>query len=279
MKKSIISSVVVLAAMQTVSFNALAEESKTSEEDKKYYFRLGLSSIQPDSSSTEVSLVVSPELHAINEGLESANLPPAVEEGAIENSGISVGSATLPTLTLGYVLPIASGQWAVETVLAMPYKVDLNHEGSLKNESQFGLPAFGEKLGDTKVLSPAVTLVYKFMNDKPLRPYAGAGITYLKTYDSKVTNNVINTYLGDPKLEIDDVFGYVLQTGVEFNFRDDWWVTADIKYAGGLDADAEVSDLTLPEGLPTVGGLPLGSNEVTVTVDPWVYSLGLGYAF
>ena len=168
---------------------------------------------------------------------------------------------------------------SVETILGLPYTVDINHEGSLKNESQLGLPPFGEKLGETKALSPAVSLVYKFMLEEKFRPYVGGGLAYLMTYDSEVTNDTVNTFFGNPDMKIDNGFGYLLQAGAEYNFYEQWFVTADVKYVGGLDLDAEVGDLVLnAEGNP-LDGTTLGKNTTTVTVDPWAYSIGVGFSF
>ena len=135
------------------------------------------------------------------------------------------------------MLPYADGHLSVETILGLPYTVEINHTGSLKDEPQLGLPvAFGEKLGETKALSPAVSLVYKFMLEEKVRPYVGAGIAYLYTYDSEVTNAVIQSaFGGGAEMEIDNGLGYLLQAGAEYNFYENWFVTADVKYVGGLE--------------------------------------------
>ena len=254
-------------------------------DDKPFYFRAGMTFIRPDSSSTEVSLEVSEEVAAANAYLASINMEPAVHPGEIEGSGISVGDANIPTATLGYVLPYADGHLSVETILGLPYTVDINHEGTLADEPQLGLPvAFGEKLGETKALSPAVSLVYKFMLEEKFRPYVGGGLAYLLTYDSEVTNQVIQgAFGGDAKMEIDNGLGYLFQFGAEYNVYENWFVTADVKYVGGLELDAEVNNLTVPTSPGTtalgLAGAPLGKNTTTVTVDPWAYSIGAGFSF
>ena len=263
------------AATMLLPVTASADDHMSASGDKPFYFRAGMTFIRPDSSSTTVELEESQELQAI----EAAFNADLVQGGEIEGSGISVGDSNVPTATLGYVLPYADGHLSVETILGLPYTVDINHEGSLKNESQLGLPPFGEKLGETKALSPAVSLVYKFMLEEKFRPYVGGGLAYLMTYDSEVTNDTVNTFFGNPDMKIDNGFGYLLQAGAEYNFYEQWFVTADVKYVGGLDLDAEVGDLVLnAEGNP-LDGTTLGKNTTTVTVDPWAYSIGVGFSF
>lgn len=274
MKKTqlIISGLAAATMLLPVSASA---DDHMSVDDKPFYFRAGMTFIRPDSSSTTVELEESQEIQAI----EAAFMTDLVEGGEIEGSGISVGDSNVPTVTLGYVLPYADGHLSVETILGLPYTVEINHEGSLKDESQLGLPPFGEKLGETKALSPALSLVYKFMLEEKFRPYVGGGLAYLMTYDSEVTNDTVNTFFGEPDMEIENSFGYLLQFGAEYNVYENWFVTADVKYVGGLDLDAEVGDLNLQNTGTMLDGVNIGKNTTTVTVDPWAYSIGAGFSF
>ncbi len=264
------------AATMLLPVTASADDHMSASGDKPFYFRAGVTLIRPDSSSTEVSL----ETDQNSTAAQTLVALGAVHEGEIEGSGIAVGDSNVPTVTLGYVLPYADGHLSVETIVGLPYTVDINHTGSLKNESQLSLPVFGEKLGETKALSPAVSLVYKFMLEEKFRPYVGAGFAYLMTYDSEVTNSIVKGAFGnDVEMDIDNGLGYLLQVGAEYNFYESWFVTADVKYVGGLDLDAEVSNLSVPASGSPFDGAPLGKNTTTVTVDPWAYSIGVGFSF
>lgn len=246
--------------------------------EKPFYFRAGYTSLQPDSSSDEVSLTVPSD--------SAATL--AITSGPIAGSGASVDPVSFPSAVLGYRLPWMDGHLSVETILALPFTVEFKAEGTLADESiapyalgniPTGVPAMGEEFGESKVLPPVVTLVYRFMLDKPLRPYVGGGMSYMITYDSKVTNPILTQY-GEPELEIDDVFGYVVQGGVEYNFYKDWWVNFDVKFIGGLEADATVSGIYVDTpALPTYSPAEVGDASVSVTVDPWVYHIGVGFDF
>ena len=245
---------------------------------KPFYFRAGYTSLQPDSSSDEVSLSIPTD--------SPATL--AIENGPIAGSGAKVNPVSFPSAIVGYRLPWDRGQWSVETILALPFTVEFEAEGTLKDESiapyalgniPTGVEPLGAEFGESKVLPPVVTVVYRFMMDKPLRPYVGGGMSYMITYDSEVTNPVL-TAVGEPELEIDDVFGFVVQGGVEYNFYKDWWVNFDVKFIGGLEAEATVKGIWVETpALPTYSPAEVGDASVNVTVDPWVYHIGVGFDF
>lgn len=244
---------------------------------KPFYFRAGYTLLAPDASSSEVRL-------SNVEG--EAEL--AISNGPIAGSGADVKSVDFPSTIIGYHLPWGNGQWAVETILALPLDVEFTTTGTLKSQSiapfalgnvPTGVPALGEEFGEAKALPPVVTLVYRFMYDKPVRPYLGAGVAMLFTYDAEVTNPVL-TAVNQPKLEIDPVVGYALQAGVEFNIWKNWWINADVKFVGGLEAAAKVTGMTVETpGLPLYDVAEVGDATLDVTVDPWVYHIGIGFNF
>lgn len=245
--------------------------------EKPFYFRAGYTLLAPDSSSSEVYL---------DDVSGPADL--AVDNGPIAGSGASVEDVDFPSAILGWTLPWGGGHWALETILALPLTVEFKTTGTLTTDSiapyalgniPTGVPPLGEEFGESKVLPPVVTLVYRFGLQQPLRPYVGAGLAYMITYDGEVTNPVL-TAVGEPSLEIDDVFGLALQGGVEYNFAGDWWVNADVKYIAGLETTATVEDIWVetPE-LPTYEVARVGDASVDVTVDPWVFHIGVGFDF
>ncbi len=241
---------------------------------KPFYFRAGYTLLAPDSSSSEVVL---------SDVDGAASL--AIDNGPIEGSGAAVEDVDFPSVILGYQL--GHGPWAIETVLALPFTMEFKATGTLASESiapyaknviPTGVPALGSEFGETKVLPPLVTLVYRFRLDKALRPYVGAGLAYMMTYDSKVTNPVL-TEVAEPGLEIDDGFGYVLQTGLEYNFYTRWWVNFDIKYVA-LETSATVSNIYVKTpAIGTFAEAKVGDADIDMTVDPWVYHIGVGFNF
>lgn len=245
--------------------------------EKPFYFRAGYTLLAPDSSSSEVYL-------------EDVSGPAdlAVDNGPIAGSGASVEDVDFPSVIIGWTLPWGDGHLALETILALPFTVEFKTAGTLTTDSiapyalgniPTGVPPLGEEFGESKVLPPVVTLVYRFGLEQSLRPYVGAGIAYMITYDGEVTNPVL-TAVGEPSLEIDDVFGFALQGGVEYNVWGDWWVNADVKYIAGLETTATVEEIWVETpDLPTYEVARVGDATVDVTVDPWVFSLGVGFDF
>jgi outer membrane protein W len=245
--------------------------------ENPFYFRAGYSALMPDSASSEVVL---------SDVGGPASL--AVSNGPIAGSGASVEPVDFPSVVLGFRLPWLGDAWSVETILALPLTVEFKATGSLANESlapyalgniPTGVPPLEEEFGETKALPPVVTLVYRFNMEKAWRPYVGAGLAYMISYDSKVTNPVL-TELSQPKLEIDDAFGFAFQGGIEYNFLNDWWINADVKYIAGLETTATVSDIwvTTP-ALPTYEVARVGDASIDVEVNPWVYHIGIGFDF
>lgn len=244
---------------------------------KPFYFRAGYTLLAPDSSSNEVTLS--------NVG-GPADL--AIDNGPIEGSGATVEPVDFPSVVLGWQLPWGDGNWALETILALPLTVEFKTDGTLATDSiaplalnaiPTGVPPLGDEFGEAKVLPPVVTLVYRFLPGHSIRPYVGAGMAFMYSYDAEVTNPVL-TAVNKPKLEIDPAFGFAVQGGVEWKFYKDWWVNMDVKFIGGLEASAKVSGIVVETpGLPTFEVAEVGDASVDVTVDPWVYHIGVGFNF
>ena len=70
-------------------------------------------------------------------------------------------------------------------------------------------------------------------------------------------------FLLGTKIELDDAFGFTLQAGFDVSIGGGWYLNADVKKTF-IDTDAS-----------------WGSSGVTaeVDIDPWIYSLGVGYRF
>lgn len=244
---------------------------------KPFYFRAGYTLLSPDSSSSEVKL---------SDVGGPASL--AISNGPVAGSGAEVEATDFPSAVVGWRLPWGDGNWALETILALPLTVKFSTAGSLKNESlapyalgniPTGVPPLGEEFGEAKALPPVLTAVYRFLPGSDIRPYVGAGLSVLIAYDAEVTNKVL-TAVNTPKLEVDPAVGYVVQGGVEYRFWQDWWVNADVKFIGGLKSTATVSEMWVETpGLPTYEVARVGDATLDVTVDPWIYHIGFGFDF
>lgn len=226
----------------------------------------------PDSKEVEMSNLEGP-----------AEL--ALPNGPIEGSGVSAEPVTMFAGTIGYRV------WrnlSVEAVLATPFTMELKQTGTLAEMSvapyalgnvPTGVPPFGEDLGTTKVLPPILTGVWRFPVHPRVRPYAGAGLSYVYAYDTKITNSVL-TEVAQPKVSIDPDLAWVVQGGVDVQLWKRLYFTFDVKFVGGLDLVAKMEGLQLAvPNLPIYGTVDAGTGTAEVRVNPLVLQGGVGWDF
>jgi outer membrane protein W len=249
-----------------------------------FYFRLGGMVIAPTGRGDEVQLT----------NLTGMARLSGLQDGPISGSSTSLGKAWLPAAIVGYAPPILGRQLSIETVLALPVKQKLYAGGTLATDSisptalgtlPTGVPALGTELGEVTSLPPVVTAVYRFFPRAPVRPYLGVGGCLLVVVDAKITNPVLAS-VRPPKVEIPPALGWVVQAGAEVRFTFEgmpgraFFLTADVKYVGGLEAKATLKDVwvSVPD-LPTYGAVKVGDNVSRLKVDPIVSFMGLGIDF
>ena len=105
--------------------------------------------------------------------------------------------------------------------------------------------------GEVEHIPPTLSLQYHFRPEARFRPYVGAGLNYTLFSNEEPAG-----------LKLDDSFGLAAQAGFDYGINDNWFVNYAIRWID-IDADA------------TLGGDKLG----TIEIEPWVYSLNLGYRF
>ena len=112
----------------------------------------------------------------------------------------------------------------------------------------------GAKVASTYHAPPIVSLQYHFAPESTIRPYVGVGVNYTYFFNEKLDGG---------KLKLTDSWGLAAQVGVDYALDSHWTVGADVRYA---DIDTDV----------IVGGVGKVGN---VDVNPFVYSLNVGYRF
>jgi outer membrane protein len=130
---------------------------------------------------------------------------------------------------------------AVDVLGGLPFEHDINIDGA--------------KSATAKHLLPVVTLQYHFLPEARLQPYIGAGLNYTWFFDEHLDGS-------DSNLQIKNSFGLAAQVGLDWKIDDHWLAGVDVRW---IDVDADVS----------LDGAALG----TVHIDPFVYSLTVGYRF
>jgi outer membrane protein W len=242
----------------------------------RFYFRAGGAGVMPLTSSREMEL-------ADIDGPASL----AVQNGPIAGSGATVGSAIIPAVIVGYVLPTASRRWSLETVLGTPFTVKLKATGTLANMSiaptALGIPTgvgpLGPELGEAKAVPPVITAVYQLTSGDVLRPYAGGGVSVLFAYDAHVTNPIL-TAVHQPEMSISPAPGLVLQAGLDARLWKSVYARLDAKFIALMMARAEVHHIEVQApGLPLFDTVEVGTAKMNVWVNPFIVQLGVGVDF
>ena len=129
---------------------------------------------------------------------------------------------------------------AAELVLTYPQKLDVTLNGA--------------NIGSLKALPPTLTVQYHFMPDATFRPYVGVGVNY--TLFSSVDLTV-------PGADVDgSSVGAALQVGADVKMAEKWFLNFDVKKV------YMKTDVTLN-----------GTKLTTLSVDPVLASVGVGYRF
>ena len=110
-------------------------------------------------------------------------------------------------------------------------------------------------LGEVWLLPPTLTLQYHFNPYGDIRPYAGAGLSYIHYFN--VDNASFNS------IDYDDGFGYALQAGVDVGINQNWALNFDVKKIYH-QVDASVNN---------------GAVTADVDLDPWIVGVGIAYRF
>lgn len=194
---------------------------------------------------------------------------------------IDVDNGTGMTLSATYMI---SQNWAFDVLGALPMK----HDVAFDFEA-FGIPDVMEdarivgKLGDIKQIPPTVSFQYHFSPDSDFQPYFGLGLNWTRfssvnyrpgrikvdgtSIDDELVQEVVDA-LGIDKMYLDDSFGIAAQLGGDWTVGDNTIVSLDVRYMD-IDADLAFSGDDF-DGKEKAG---------TLELDPWIYSLNLGYRF
>ena len=161
--------------------------------------------------------------------------------------GVSVDSSTQLGLNIAYFY---SSQWAIELLAATPFSHDIELTGT--------------KLVNAKQLPPSLTANY-FFNDPSadFQPYVGAGLNYTLFFDESFARS--SREAGFNNIDLDSSFGITAQAGFDYMLDDKWLVNASVRWID-IQTDATF-DLNGADG------------RVDVDIDPFVYTLSLGYRF
>ena len=135
--------------------------------------------------------------------------------------------------------------------------------------------AVSGRFAKVKQLPPTVTFQWHMAPDRKFQPYVGVGMNFTTFTSAKyqpsingLTREEIDAILGIEKIHLKDSFGVAAQLGGDWMIGDHTVVSLDVRYMD-IDSELFISGDSF-DGREKVG---------TLDIDPWIYSLNLGYQF
>lgn len=213
----------------------------TAFEAGSWIVRGGISVVAPDARGDQLKL----------NGSDTSFISAVGTEKLDVDDNLQIG------LTFEYML---DANWGLEVLASTPFNHTASATGALA----------GLDVADIKHLPPTLSAVYHFNANEKFRPYVGVGINYTLFFDEDTTSAADNTFatlgLTGGDVELDDSWGLALQVGADYKVHDNWWLNASVRWID-ISTTAEV---TFDDGSKVSGD---------VDIDPFVYSIKLGYEF
>ena len=167
---------------------------------------------------------------------------------------VSVDDNTQLGITGSYML---SDHLGLGVLVATPFKhtVSLENAGTLNGD-----------IVETKHLPPTLTLQYYFNSrSSSFQPYVGIGINYTYFFDESAKSSALKDAANTGNVKVDDSLGLAVEAGFDYMINTNWLLNATVWYID-LDTDAKITS-------------DLGEITSDVSIDPYVYMIGLGYKF
>lgn len=156
-----------------------------------------------------------------------------------------IDNSLVPEIDISYFFNEST---AVELILGTT-----PHDASVKGSALGNVD-----IGDVWLLPPTLLLQHHFVSDSKFKPYIGAGVNYTFFYNADTPNSGVVT-----DIDYDDGFGVALQAGVDYHYKDNWYLNLDVKRLW-LDTDVSIND---------------GAVKAKVDIDPWLVGIGIGYRY
>lgn len=172
---------------------------------------------------------------------------------AFPNETVSVDNSVMPEVDITYM---ATDNIGFELIAATTKHTASGTTGTTGS--------IGD-LASTWVLPPTLTAQYHFNPGGAVRPYVGAGVNYTLFYSEEASPG-LEAAVGATSVSMSDSFGWAAQAGIDVDLTDRMFLNFDVKY---IDIDTTAR-------LDTAGA---GTQRVRVSLDPWVFGVGIGTRF
>jgi outer membrane protein len=154
---------------------------------------------------------------------------------------VSINSKLIPEFDFSYTF---TPNFSAELVLTIPQTQNVTLAGV-------------GKLGTFKHLPPVLTAQYQFNPGAAVQPYVGAGVNLTLIYDTNLTVAKIPLALDNNSI------GLAAQAGCDFDIGNAMYFNVDVKKVM-LRSDVSIKG---------------GARLTTAKLDPWLFSVGLGWRF
>lgn len=174
-----------------------------------------------------------------------------------EDLAVQVDDGTSLTLMGTYMI---TENWAFDVLAAWPF----NHDASLDVFGVGNVP-----LAEFDHLPPTFSFQYHFIPDGKFQPYVGLGLNYTTFFSIDIDSGLaeaLDAVGSTIDLDLDDSFGVAAQVGADIMMNDRWLFNVDVRYLS-IETDATLS----------LDGV--AEDPIKLDVNPWVYSLNIGYKF
>lgn len=250
------------------------------------YFRFGAAYLDYYGSSSDLKVENAKGLAAQAFGAGGSKL---------EGSGSSLNDKMFPGGTLGLYIPGTNHHLATEVTISAPIKLDFQVSGLAATQSiagdalsgngpgntiPTGVPTTGRNIGTLKTLPPNISFVYRPFVETRVQPYIGVGAMYLYTYDTDISNNVLNS-VNEPQLYLSKPWACTGKLGVDINITKTFFVGAEAQYVGCAEVKSKLNNIVVdsPKLSDTFGPVDVGTISSTNDFEAVIYQLSMGVRF
>lgn len=170
---------------------------------------------------------------------------------AFPGERVSVNNSVMPEVDISYM---ATDNIGFELIAATT-----KHDAS----GVTGTTGSLGRLASTWVLPPTLTAQFHPIKAGPFRPYVGVGVNYTIFYSEKASNSLEGA-VGPTKVSMKDSFGWAAQAGMDFDISEKLFFNIDVKY---IDIDTTA----------TLRTTAAGTQKVKISLDPFVFGVGIGF--
>ncbi len=176
----------------------------------------------------------------------ATNVNPNADSDTIPGTGseVDIDDAWAMGFTISYFF---TDNWAVELLGSTPFEHTIEGDGGALD---------GVDVVDITHLPPTLSAQYHLPFDNGFKPYGGLGLTYFWILDE-------DSQISGVDVSVDNAWGVGAQLGADYNVTSNWLINADVRYIW-LDTEADVEGVV---------------DDLEVDVDPWVFTLAVGYKF